>query len=258
MKKVKQLITLFLFLFLINIGIVKAESVKINITEAKVLEKSSTITVVDPVISNNEITSTVTFNEVDDYVTFELTVKNNESEKYKISSIKDNNTNTNLTVEYDYDKDFISSGDTSKVKVKLTYKNKLTNQNLSLNDLTITLTLENEEGKSSEVIINPNTGDNILHYLVLLIIALTGLILIKVKKKIKSGALLIVIGLILIPFATFASSQYEVNFKFTDITINGEFETYNVTINLGDGSDPIVRPITYGETVGELPTAPVV
>ena len=31
---------------------------------------------------------------------------------------------------------------------------------------------------------------------------------------------------------------------------------YNVTINKGDGTNPIVKQITYGEVIGELPEGP--
>ena len=254
MKIVKK-IFLMLFVFFVGILTVNAESKNIKVTSVTVKEKSSTIEVAEPVISNNEITSNITFNQLNDYVTFELTLKNNESEKYKITSITDNNTNENLEVEYDYPEDFISSNDEAKVKVKLTYKNKLTNENISLDNLTITFNVENASGETSQIVLNPNTGDNILHFLVLLIIAITGLILIVRKKKIKIGALVLAIGLIIIPFAVLAEEKFEINFKFSNIEVKGEFESYNVTIDKGDGTEPTVLSVTYGEKIGELPDA---
>jgi len=255
MKEVKRLF-LFLFLFFIGIITVNAETKNIEVTSVTVKEKSSTIEVAEPVISNNEITSNITFNQLNDYVTFELTLKNNESEKYKITSITDNNTNENLEVEYDYLDDYISSGDEGKVRVKLTYKNKLTNENISLDNLTITISTQNEQGDTSQIVLNPNTGDNILHFLVLLIIAITGLALIKLKKKTKVGILILIVGIIMIPFAVLAEEKLEISFKFANIEVKGEFETYNVTIDKGDGTDPVVIPVTYGEKIGELPDAP--
>jgi len=122
MKIVKK-IFLMLFVFFVGIITVNAETKNIKVTSVTVKEKSTTIEVADPVISDNEITSNITFNKLNDYVTFELTLKNNESEKYKITSITDNNTNANLEIEYDYSNDFIASSDETKVRVKLTYKN---------------------------------------------------------------------------------------------------------------------------------------
>jgi len=255
MKIVKK-IFLMLFVFFVGILTVNAETKNIKVTSVTVKEKSTTIEVADPVISDNEITSNITFNQLNDYVTFELTLKNNESEKYKITSITDNNTSNNIEVEYDYSEDFISSGDEGKVKVKLTYKNQLTNENVSLNNLTITFNVENAKGDTSQIVLNPNTGDNVLHYLVLLIIAITGLILIVRKKKIKIGALVLALGIIIIPFAVLAEEKFEISFKFSNIEVKGEFETYNVTVDKGNGTEPIVIPVTYGEKIGELPDAP--
>jgi len=255
MKIVKK-IFLMLFVFFVGIITVNAETKNIKVTSVTVKEKSTTIEVADPVISDNEITSNITFNKLNDYVTFELTLKNNESEKYKITSITDNNTNANLEIEYDYSNDFIASSDETKVRVKLTYKNQLTNSNLSFDNLTITFNVENASGDTSQIVLNPNTGDNVFHYLVLLIIAITGLILIVRKKKIKIGALVLALGIIIIPFAVLAEEKFEINFKFSNIEVKGEFESYNVTVDKGDGTESTVLSVTYGETIGELPDAP--
>ena len=261
MKNIKRvLLVLLMFITVFGISNVKALGKDIKVTDITVKDKSGTITVVDPTLSGDEVTSNITFNKKDDFVTFELTLKNNESEKYKIESIKDNNTNENIKIEYTFSKDFIPSGNTSKVTIKLSYKNKLINvDKVSLNDLTIKMNLVNEEGKDEEIIINPTTGDNIFHYLVLLIIALTGLIFIITKKtifKLKIGKLLVLLAVVLVPFAAIAKEQYEVQVKFTNIDIMGEFETYNITIDPKNGSDPVIKQITYGQPIGTLPTNP--
>ena len=136
MKSSKKVL-LFLIMIISIFGItnVKALGKDIKVTDVSIKDKSGTISVADPVITNDEITSNVTFNKVDDFVTFELEVKNNENEKYKIESIKDNNTNNNIKIDYTFSKDYISKGETSKVTLKLTYKNKLINQDkVDIND----------------------------------------------------------------------------------------------------------------------------
>ena len=136
MKKGKKIIVLLITMIfsIINIGVVKADTKNIEVTNITVKDKSGTITVIDPVLSSNEITSNITFNKVDDFVTFELKIKNNESEKYKIESITDNNTNENITIEYSFSEDYIKTNETSTVTIKLTYKNKLINvEKINLN-----------------------------------------------------------------------------------------------------------------------------
>ena len=253
----KKIFLLLMLTILFSFTDVKAATKNIEITNVSVIDKSGTITVVDPVFSSNEITSNITFNQKDDFVTFELILKNNENDKYKIESIEDNNTNSNLKIEYDYDTNYLSKGDTSKIKVKLTYKKQLVNvDRVSLNDLQIFINLVNEDGKSSEIIINPTTGDNVLHYLVLLIIALTGLVFVRNNKK-KFGKALMILPIILLPFAVLAKDSYKINIKFTDIDVIGEFESYNITINPDNGEGIDTRTITYGQKIGTLPSDPV-
>lgn len=252
----------FVMLFASLISIIfstKVYAADIKATNISVTDKSSTIIVSNPSLNNGEITNNITFNEVNDYVVFELVIRNSESDKYKIESIKDNNTNKNLVISYDYSKEYFNGE--KKIKIKMLYKNKLINQEkISLNDIKITLNLINDKGESQDIIINnPTTGDNILMYMIFLILAITGLIFAVKKTRvngIKVGSIVILISMLTLPFAIFAYEKYEVNIKFTDIEIKGEFEKYNITINPGNGSAPIVKEVTYGEKIGELPTTP--
>ena len=141
MKIIKKVLLIFIMIISIfGITNVKALGKDIKVTGASVKDKSGTITVIDPVLTDNVVTSNITFNKVGDFVTFEFEIKNNESEKYKIESIKDNNTNDNIKIEYSFSKEYISSGNTGKVIVKLSYKNKLVNQEkINLNNLTINM-----------------------------------------------------------------------------------------------------------------------
>ncbi|MBR2712853.1 MAG: InlB B-repeat-containing protein [Bacilli bacterium] len=256
-KILKTLIIVFSLLYIVN---VKADTKNIFVDSISVKDKSGTISVVDPVLESNEVTSNITFNQIDDFVTFELTIKNNEDEKYKITSIKDNNTNENISLEYNHEEDYISKGETTTVTIKIKYKKQLVNvEEVNLNNLTIAINLVNEDGEDSEIVINPVTGDKILHYLLLLIIAITGFILINLKKKIKGikvGRFLIVLSIIMIPFVTFAKEKYELNIRFTDIVVKGEFETYDISVDPGNGDSVEIRQITYGQKLGNLPANP--
>ena len=262
MKKNMGIILLITILSLfLNIKVVKADTNNIVVDSISVKEKSGTITVLDPVLSSNEITSNITFNQIDDFVTYELKIKNNDEDKYKIESIKDNNTNTNIKIEYNYEEKYIQKGENSTVTIKISYKNKLLNvEKINLNDLVITLNLVNEQGKTTNVVINnPTTGDNILMYLLFFILSLTGLLFISKKVKVKGvkiGTIIFLLSILTLPYAIFALEKYEMKFKFTDIVVKGEFETYNISIDKGDGSSVEVRQITYGDTLGNLGNNP--
>ena len=159
------LLALFATVFLIGSANASALTKNIKVTDIAVKEKSGTITVLDPTISDNEISSNITFYKIDDFVTFELSLKNEEAERYKIESIEDNNTNNNIQIDYSYSGDFIDAGGVGAVTIKLAYINTLKNvDKISINDLTIKIYLVNEDGKSDEIIINPTTSDALPYY----------------------------------------------------------------------------------------------
>ena len=153
-KIIMKILVFFISFFIINTTIY-AESKNISIADLSVVDKSSTILVEDPSYTGNNVVSNITFNQKDDYVIFELTLKNNEDDKYKIVNIEDNYDNNNLKLDYTFSEDYMSKNDTTKVKIKMTYKNELLNvDHISLNDLVLKIILEKEDGSSEEIIIN--------------------------------------------------------------------------------------------------------
>ena len=260
LKRRYVLFALSAVLFLFGATNVSALTKNIAVTDVAIKDKSGTVTVEEPVLSDNKITSNVTFNQKDDFVAFELSIKNGESEKYKIESIEDNNTNENIQIEYAYSEDFISTNESGKLTVKLTYKNALINvDKISINDLTIRVFLISEDGKSDEIIINPTTSDALPYYLVIAVAAVAGLVLLAKKKKVKGikiGGVIIALSVLLIPLAVLAKEKYETQIEFTNIDIIGEFETYNITINPGNGEEAVTIQVQYGDKLESLPTNP--
>ena len=252
----RNIVFLFLLVIILMFGMtrVNAQSVNIDVTNITVKDNSSTVTVGNPNISNGVIDSDIKFNEIGDFVIFELTLKNNDTDKYKIISITDNNENENLEIDYSYDESFINQNETTKINIKMTYKKKLINQDkLSLNDLEIKLILEKEDGSTSQIVLNPKTGDNILNYVLLNIISALVLFFILTKKRLKIVSTLLIISIIFIPIGTSAKEEYEVSITFNNIEVKGEFEVYDVTLKPNNGSSTIVKNIAYGQPLGELP-----
>lgn len=68
----KKAIFSAVILFLLGFLMVKASS-NVEITSISIKEKSDTITVADPVLNDNEVTSNITFNQEGDYVYFGVT-----------------------------------------------------------------------------------------------------------------------------------------------------------------------------------------
>ena len=221
MKKVFKFI--FIIISLLFITKVHADTTDVSLVGVSLIDKSDTVVAEDVVLNGNSITSNITFNEQDDYIEYEFTFKNTGDDKYKIVSIEDNNENDNISIEYKFNSKFMEKNQTNTAKVKMIYSEQLLNtEKISLSNLTIKFNLEREDGSSSRIVVNPTTGDSILHYLVLLIIALIGLILIVIKKKNKIGAGLLIAATVLIPFAAIANEKYDISVKFTNIDIMGK------------------------------------
>ena len=241
MKKVFKILSLFFIIInLLFITKVHAATDDIVIDSVSIKETFGSVIVEEPVFDDNNLTSNITFNEEDDYVDFKLTLKNVSEEKYKITSIEDNNSNENISVEYEYSENYIESGDSKHVTIRLKYKNQLMDiEKISINDLTIHINLEKESGKRADIVINPFTHDALLHYLGILVLTIIGLLLIiinKIKKKKPGfGIIAILIAVILIPFAAIANERYTVDFKYTNIDVIGKVQKPATTAILIDG-----------------------
>ena len=251
-----RIIRVFKLLSVLLISLVIFSSVyaqEISLKDVKIVDKN--IEIEDPVISGNEITNEINFNEVGNFVTFEITIQNNDSYDYTINNIEDNNKNKNISFSYIYSKTDIKKNSEYKFKVTVLYKNRLENvEEINLKDTKITINLIREDGKESNIVVNPTTGDSILKYILLLIIVLVGVVL-KQKKKVFYKVLFI-IPILLLPLVIFANESYKQEVIFKDIKVKGVMLPYEVTIKV-PGEEPIVRTITYGDEIGELPEVSV-
>lgn len=252
---------------------VYAESKGVEVVDVKIKDKSSSISVEEPTISENRINSAIAFNELNDFVTFALSLKNTGTDKFKITSIYDNNTSEYIAFSYGYHTDYIEANDTITIAINIAYVKQLINQNLSFDNAAIMIDYEREDGTDGEFIFVPDTGfftnqkgevlvENIAFTIVIVVLAVAGIVLIVVRKKFSNtkkhsnvrlgGVLILLLAVLLTPFAVFAIERLELSVVFTDLKVLGEFEVYNITIYPGGDSEPIVREITYGEPIGPL------
>ena len=263
MTKNIKLIMLFLFSIL-SIFVctnVYAKDLKISLEDVKLAEKNGEVTVSDIEHIDYTVNSDIKFKNKDDYIILEVELKNNSSEDYTIVSINDNNTLNNLKISYDFNEEF-KAGESYKFKIKLLYNEKVVNRDsISLSDLKVTLNIMDSEGEiHGEDIINPTTGDGILHYLGLFIISIIGVVLLIKKtaitiknKKYKVGIFVLLLALIILPFSIFAVDEYKVELTFKEITLESEYLDYTVSFNTNGGNVIDSRTVTYGQPIGDLP-----
>ena len=238
-----------------NIGKVVAAVDNIAITNAIIKDKTTTTDASVISFDRNKIVTEVTFHKVNDYVTFELTLKNNDSKKYTIKTISDNNSDSHIVYEYDkHENEEFNSGEEKKFIIKSTYKNEVLNVNNRevQDDVEFKITFVDEDGEESDKVIpiNPQTNDKIIIYGILAIISLAGLLITLKSRKVKNSLLVL---LLMIPFATKAASlSYQFDFK-TDIDY---FDKMVVTVDRNGTKEQIIVP--YGEKMSapEVVTIP--
>ena len=203
-KTFKYLLLFFTIFFLGTFNVFAKE---IDIDGFDVKAKSSTTEVDYISYTENTIKSSLIFNEVNDYVDFELALKNSSNKKYKIISVTDNNTNDYLDIHYDYNNNEFSKDEISNIDIIMTYKNKLINVDQKvLNNLKITIKLQDNNGNEEKITINPNTKDNILLYVVLFLVSSSSLILIITNHK-KVATLVIIVAIAIVPAIIFAQEE---------------------------------------------------
>ena len=149
-----------------NIGRVLAAEPLFKLSNATILDKSDGVEASIEGFSNDELITNTTFHKIDDYVKYNLTIKNTSKSKYKLVLVNDNNSSDNITYEYEYEKDEeIEPKSEIDVVLKITYNNGVTdiNKRTQNKEVKISFILEDEEENvvSVDITNNPKTGDNI-------------------------------------------------------------------------------------------------
>ena len=226
----KVLLTLILVFSIFNILNVLAEEVIFKITKIEVKEKSDKVIVNEVGIVDEQLKNDIIFTDKNDYIKYNITIKNTSEDKYTIKSISDNNSSPYLKYTYD---------DLSNVKLdaleektfELEIKYIKETSDLTISDKAVSLTLTYEKGDGTTVteivttnntnnIKNPKTGDNVTIYIILGIISLTGLVMTTVSKKHLQKSLMVVllVSVVAIPLGVKANSdKFLVTFKTNKI-----------------------------------------
>ena len=264
MKRVLKNISKVLFSLLLIFSIfgtinVLAEEVIFKITNISVKEKSSGVTINDVSLSGETITNNIVFTDKDDYIKYEITLKNNTSDKYKILSISDDNDSEYLDYTYDDLSNIeLNGGDEKTFNLTITYKKETTNSIVTDKAVNLTLNYEKEDGTTGTTTItnnnkitNPKTGDNIYKYIIMGAISLIGLGVTLSSKKRLSKSLMVmgIASTLIIPFGVKANSNSFI-IKFNNTIKNAD---YNVVFNANGGKfsdNSTLKTIPYRKSAG--------
>jgi len=241
-------ILLLIMLFLLPLYIVKAEELKIDVESIKIIDKSDTLKVVDPVYDNKEVLSNIRFNELNEYVTYEIVIKNNDDVSHTLNSIEDDNKNNNIKIEYDYSNEPLESSESMSIKMNIKYDNLAKNVDVvKLDDIVVKLVFNDGEKE-----ISPKTGDNIYLYIIAAVIAMVIFVVsIILLKKSKNKNLLILLALLL-PIFVVAKNTLSITITFKNIEIVGKFDVFEVDVDYDNELENEKLNIKYGDKLGEL------
>ena len=126
MGKIKRIISVFAiaFLSLFVVSPVYAADGGFIVESAEVADKSDDVTAGTPTVSGTTIASDVIFRVLEDYVVYNITLKNGGEYDRKIVNIIDDNENNLFEFEYDnHANEIIKAGESTTLDLKVTYKN---------------------------------------------------------------------------------------------------------------------------------------
>ena len=209
----------FIFTFIFSIINVFAEDNKLSLKSVTVGDKSYNVGIEKLNVDNNSVTNDMFFNEVGDYITYNVTIKNNSTSTYTIKSISDDNDNQYVKYDYsDYKGTVIAPGSEKTLSIKASYSKHAPSK--VLNNNTVNFNILYEDGSGILNNLNVNTGDHILGYVILFVLSIGGFILTLVydKKHVPSYLALVLSVGVLVPVTTRASSNILIIKVNNDIT----------------------------------------
>lgn len=258
MKKTIKNISRVLFSLLLIFSIfstinVLAEEVIFKITNIGVKEKSSGVKVNNVSLSGNTVTNDVVFTNKDDYIKYNITIKNSSDKDYIIKTISDDNDSNNLEYTYDDLSNVkLSSGEEKTFVLQIKYLNDISGLTITDKAVNLTLTYEKEDGKVvTQKLVNPKTGDDIYKYIIMGAISLIGLGITLSSKKRLSKSLMVmgIASTLIIPFGVKANSNSFI-IKFNNTIKNAD---YNVVFNSNGGKfsdNSTLKTIPYRKSAG--------
>ena len=232
MKKFLAITSRSLFVLVLLFCIFKsftilADATIFQITKIEVKEKSEGVVVNDVSLSNGSLNNDIIFSAKDDFVKYNVTIKNNTSSDYTIKTITDNNESSYLEYTYDNLANTKVEGKSELTfELQIKYVNEASGLYISNEPVSLTLTYEKDDGTTSSETItdnttpasdlseetdikNPNTGDNLNLYIIIGLISLAGLGFTFVNKKLYFKTLMLVslFSILAIPFGAKADSE---------------------------------------------------
>ena len=210
MKKILLFVLLLIPFFVLaedtcNQDDIKIESIVLDSTSGNIEETNN------PNTDNNQVNLGLKMNVIDDSITYKLVITNTSNQDYTFDKNSLSTDYINYDITYENNSNIVKAGESKTIYLKLSYTNKpsvdkLENGVLKDNS-NITFNLKKEEVESTIIekviknnivkkIVNPETGDSLLIYLIALIISIIVIIILIRHKRIRNISMFIIILLL--------------------------------------------------------------
>ena len=213
MKKI-FIIILLLLQFIIPYDVL-AKDANVAITNIEMVEKSEHVTEESNTsISNNSLKFDLKFWNVDDYIKYRVTFKNDDDEDYYLKIKADDD-----TLSYEISNNKITKKSSTAIDITIKYAKEVSTSNL---DKSVSKTIPIQLNDKNGLPINPKTGRNSIIILALLLLIITILLIIH-NKKLNSVYMIILVIFATIPIIVFAKEEYElsINVKYVIKDVRG-------------------------------------
>ena len=252
MKKVLSFITILL-VFTMFISGVSAKENDIEITNVEVSDKSDNVKANVVSFKNLDINLNTLFFSKDEYVTYNITIKNNTKNVLKIEDILGSYESDLITTEYEKESNELKSGEEYTFSLTIRCNNDIEEEKITISS-PLNIIINYDNGRTSESIniqVNPDTKDSILKYFIIFVLSAISLTYVTITKKGKKKLLGIILVLSLMPTITYAISIKQTININNDIRIYGKTAMFKTGLEVNKqlkelaGTDTSVSTNTY-------------
>ena len=209
----------------------------VEITDISLHQKSDGVEVSNTTYSDSVLNTDPVLHNLNDYVTYKITIKNNDDVAHNILNVTDDNNSNYITTNYTHDNSIDANG-TSEILMTIKLSKLVDDVSLlnsadvySLGEINITLSLDDG---TIVVNTNPKTGDTIIKYIALLLVSILTLVLVIMKKISKKSVMTIIISALFIGTGVLASTTINLQVKINQDSIQVKVDTYNVVDGEGN------------------------
>lgn len=273
MRSIKQSVWKFVLLILFVLTIITstgdtAQALDVKQQNLVISDQSPTVIIHDAGINEFKIAPNLEFNRLNDFVTYKLTLRNQDGKKYQITGINNDNSNNAIGLSYTYPT-YMDATD-KDIQITIKYVQPATT---SITPITINIELIDEEYASQNInflVPNthfdvPNTGaltvtdrysiaaKNILSYTIFAVIIVAMYIIVrhikrKKHKSTKSTTIIAIAALLLglVPVTVIATISISLDFliDFSNVQFNGP---YTVTFDTTGGSSVAPQTVEHND-----------